>query len=453
MEWKKLLQPYRLGCPKIIDKDIGRNEFQRDFDRIIFSTAFRRLQGKTQVFPFPETDTIHTRLTHSLEAASVGRSLGTIVGKELKNKYNFINEWELGSLVSVACLAHDIGNPPFGHSGETAISEYFKSKEGEKIIEGLSDIEKADFTEFEGNALGFHILTHSNKNVTNVSGGLALTLPALGAYCKYPRPSYYPYKNKKAISEKKPGLFTCDIEVYENEIAETLGIEKKNSKDGWFRYPLAFLNEAADDICYTINDFEDGYRHRIISYEIIKELFSEIAEAFPKKSNINNIKKIINEADKIGYLRAKAINSLAYQVGYIFIENEEKILNCEFDQQLCDLIKSKLLLDEIIKLSIEKIYSYRTVLQVETAGFQIISGLLNIFLFALKDKGECDKKEIKCRESSIKILKLLPKQYLWDYNKERYDSILNITGYIAGMTDNFAVDTYRNLSGIQLPNY
>jgi len=453
MEWEKLLQPYRLGCPKRINKDIGRHEFQRDFDRIIFSTAFRRLQGKTQVFPFPESDTIHTRLTHSLEAASVGRSLGTIVGKELNRKHQFINPWELGSLVSVACLAHDIGNPPLGHSGESSISEYFKTQEGQKIIEDLDNEEKNDFIEFEGNALGFHILTHSNKYITKVSGGLALTLPTLSAYCKYPRPSYYPNKNKNAISEKKPGLFKCDIKVYENEIAKILGIKKKIDKKGWFRHPLAFLNEAADDICYTINDFEDGYKHGIISFELIKSLYIEIANEFPQQSNISNIDNIINKADKIGYLRAKAINSLVFQVADIFIKNEEKILKCEFDQQLIDLIKSKPILDKILKISREKIYSYRTVLQVETAGFQVIPGLLNIFLSALRDKGVSDKKGIKCKESSAKILKLIPSNYLFDYNKEKYDSILNITTYIAGMTDNFAVDTYRNLRGIQLPNY
>jgi dGTPase len=451
MEWEQLLQPYRLGCPKIKSRGAGRHEFQRDYDRVIFSTSFRRLQGKTQVFPFPETDIIHTRLTHSLEASCVGRTLGTIVGLRLKGKYKSINEWELGSLVSTASLAHDIGNPPLGHSGEDAIREYFKSPNGGKIIENLSDHEKSDFTEFDGNALGFHFLTHSVKSITDATGGLALTLPMLGTYCKYPRASYFPEKNKNAVSENKPGLFSCDIPIYEKEIAKTLKIEKKNGK-AWYRHPLAFLNEAADDICYTIIDFEDGYKHGIISYEEIKHFFTEIALT-NKKGDIKNLVKIKNNHDVIGYLRSKAINSLVHQIADIFVEKVKEILNCDFDASLCKSIESNPLLEQIISISQGRIYSYYSVLQVETAGFKILPGLLDLFLTALKEKSNAERIDEKCKESASKVLKLIPGHYILDYGKEQYNSILSIVGYIAGMTDNFAIDMYRNLSGIQLPNY
>jgi dGTPase len=451
MEWEQLLQPYRLGCPKIKSRDPGRHEFQRDYDRLIFSTSFRRLQGKTQVFPFPESDLIHTRLTHSLEASCVGRTLGTIVGLRLKGRNNSINEWELGSLVSAASLAHDIGNPPLGHSGEDAIREYFKSPNGGKIIENLSIQEKSDFTEFEGNALGFHLLTHSVKSITEATGGLALTLPLLATYCKYPRASYFPERNENAVSEKKPGLFSCDIPIYEKEIAKTLKIEKKNG-EAWYRHPLAFLNEAADDICYTIIDFEDGYRHDIIKYEEIKHFFTEIALTY-KKDNINNLAKIKNNHDVIGYLRSKAINSLVHQIAGIFIEREKEILNCEFDESLCESIESNPLLKEIISISQERIYSCYPVLQIETAGFKVIPGLLDLFLIALKEKSDAERIGKKCKKSSSKVLKLIPGHYILDYGKEQYNSILSIVGYIAGMTDNYAIDMYRNLSGIQLPNY
>lgn len=200
MEWGKLLMPYRLGCPKERCSHCpDRSEFQRDFDRIIFSTAFRRLNGKTQVFPLPETDVIHTRLTHSLETASVGRSLGTIVGNELNEKDSSILGWQLGSVVYAACLAHDIGNPPFGHSGENAIAEFFNSERGDEIIKDINLDEKADFLNFEGNAMGFHILTNSNPNKTSVPGGYGLTYPTLAAFTKYPRPVNIYNQKKVAI--------------------------------------------------------------------------------------------------------------------------------------------------------------------------------------------------------------------------------------------------------------
>ena len=450
MIWEQLLQPYRLGCQRIKSKDHARHEFQRDFDRVIFSTIFRRLQGKTQVFPFPETDIIHTRLTHSLETSSVGRSLGTIAGIRLKDKHPNLDEWELGSLVSVACLAHDLGNPPLGHSGEDAIREYFMSTSGMRLIENLNDDQKSDFTSFESNALGFHFLTHSIKTITEATGGLALTLPVLSTYCKYPRSSYFPEKNNDAASEKKPGLFHCDLSTYK-EIAEVLGIKQKYD-NAWYRHPLSFLNEAADDICYTIIDLEDGYKYGLIPYELIEDYLSRIAMAF-KNENLKNIEKIKNEPDRIGFLRSKAINSLVYQVSEIFIEKEQEIVNCKFDKSLCGLIESNSLMEEIISTSQEKIYSYHSVLQVETAGFKVLPGLLDLFLTALKEKSEAEKSNIKCKKSSTKILKLIPEQYILDYNKDQYASILSIVGYIAGMTDNYAIDLYRNLSGIQLPNY
>ena len=192
MNWSNLLKCCRLGCPDEEKKhDPDRNEFQRDFDRVVFSTAFRRLHGKTQVFPFPESDSIHTRLTHSLEASCVGRSLGTIVGNRLEQEQlHEVQGWELGEIVRVACLAHDIGNPPLGHSGEKAISEFFRSERGTKVLEELSEEEQADFTHFDGNAMGFHILTNSNPNITKVTGGYGLTYPTLASFVKYPRPAF-----------------------------------------------------------------------------------------------------------------------------------------------------------------------------------------------------------------------------------------------------------------------
>lgn len=442
MEWDNLLKPYRLGCPKVsCEHNPNRNEFQRDFDRIIFSTAFRRLNGKTQVFPFPETDVIHTRLTHSLEAASVGRSLGTIIGNELNNKNSNIQGWELGAVVCAACLAHDIGNPPLGHSGERAIAEFFNSEHGNIIIKDLTEREKADFLYFEGNAMGFHILTYSNPKKTSVTGGHGLTYPTLAAYTKYPR-SVLVDNQKEVASEKKPGLFQSDIDTY-SEIAKGLGIPQKEKGTRWYRHPLAFLTEAADDICYGIMDLEDGYKHGLISYSECLDLLTQICKVPSGKTEIGNLKDISDEREKIGYLRAKSINSMVYQVTETFLNNEYDILNGIFDKPLCKIIDACSIIENIANISISKIYSYRPVLQVEAAGFQVLPGLLETFLFAIKEPE---------KESSRKVLSLIPDEYKFDYEKQPYIAIMSITSYVAGMTDSYAVDTYRNLRGIQLPN-
>ena len=441
MDWEKLLRPQRFAYnKKTYNPD--RSEFQRDFDRLIFSDKFRRLHGKTQVFPFPETDSIHNRLTHSLEVASVGRSLGTIVGNKLHEKNPYIQGWEMGQICSAACLAHDIGNPPFGHSGEDAISEYFKTNEGKEILQGLTAHEKEDFLQFEGNAMGFHILTHSNRKKTSVRGGFSLCYPTLAAFTKYPSPSIIIGK-KDLVSEKKYGIFHCDLKSYK-EIAFSLGIPYKKEGDRWYRHPLSFLTEAADDICYVIMDLEDGYKNRLLTFEKAAHYLIAIASAKTGNTTVNNLNNIIDKKEKISYLRAKAINSLVKQTASIFLANEGNILEGDFDKPLTRKIESYQLLQEILKFSREEIYTYKPVIQIEAAGFQVLPGLLNTFLSALKDKKKA---------SSKMILNLIPDEYIFDYHEEPYEAIMSITTYIAGMTDTFAVDTYRNLMGIELPNY
>lgn len=439
MKWEELLKSHRLGCNFDASKeDINRSEFLRDYDRIIFSPAFRRLHGKTQVFPFPETDIIHTRLTHSLETCSVGRSLGTIVGNSLRlEKYN------IGSLVSAACIAHDIGNPPLGHSGENAIAEFFTGEFGQEVLNGLSIEQKEDFVKFDGNAMGFYLLTNSNPNITKVEGGLGLTYPTLAAFTKYPRPAYFDSNTNSRVSEKKPGLFSCSLHVFE-QIANELGIPQKTKGNCWYRHPLAFLTEAADDICNCIIDLEDGYKHKLVSYEETHELLTSIINACPDKGNCNNIDKIIDKRNKISYLRAKAINSLIYQSIDVFKKNEQEILNGVFDQPLILSVKSKDIVRIINDISKKKIYSYDPVIQTEAAGFEVLPGLLETFFLALLDNK---------KSSSKKILSLVPKDLLLDNKEQKYTSIMNIVGYVAGMTDSYAVNLYRMIKGIQLPNF
>lgn len=453
MNWGDLLKCCRLGCPDVEMKHhADRSEFQRDFDRVIFSTAFRRLHGKTQVFPFPESDSIHTRLTHSLEASCVGRSLGTIVGNRLgKEQLHKVQGWELGEIVRVACLAHDIGNPPFGHSGEKAIAEFFSSEDGASILKGLSEEEQKDFTHFNGNAMGFHILTASNPSITTVTGGYGLTYPTLAAFVKYPQIPFADCSSKndesKPASEKKSGLFKCDLGCF-SKVAQKLGIPEKNKdkKSMWYRHPLAFLTEAADDICYVIMDLEDGYKHNLVSYEETFELLMDICKMTADETNTDGLQNIIDERNRVGYLRAKAINSLVYQTAKVFLDKHDDILNGKYDGQLCDDTEAHCVLEAIHNISDNRIYSYMPVQQIEAAGFQVLTGLLDTFLIALVDQ--------KSKESSKKVLNLIPEEHKVAYDEEKaYEAIMSITTYIAGMTDSFAIDTYRTLRGIQLPNY
>jgi dGTPase len=449
MEWADLIKPWRLGCPppkSVDDKPMVRSEFMRDWDRIVFSSAFRRLQGKTQVFPLPESDMTHTRLTHSLEASCVGRSLGRMVGERLENKG--ADPDGLGSIVAAACLAHDLGNPPFGHSGEDAISYFFREGDGKVYIELLRDpAQQNDLKEFEGNASGFRVMTDHKLTQTDNPGGLSLTLPTLAAYTKYPRQSYVEKPDTSRKSEQKFGIFFDGVDSY-REIARGLEIPEKPQDRGWYRHPLAFLAEAADDICYLVMDFEDGYRLGLVSYMETLGLLTAICEQQQKEGYLDGLKRIRADDQKIGYLRAKCINSLVYQVADMFEEKDQQIRAGVFDRPLLELVPSKKELDDIRRRSVDEIYSHRPVAQIECAGFDVLGGLLGVFLEATVLKPESKKSE--------KVRSLVPTQFL-DEKREpfsnKYQTIMNITEYISCMTDTFAIDTYRILTGISLPNY
>lgn len=436
------MQPYRLGCPKEgFDGTQGRSEFHRDFDRIIFSTAFRRLYGKTQVVPFPESDLIHTRLTHCLETASVGRSLGNIVKDRSKSSLNK-TDYDIGALVSAACLCHDLGNPPLGHSGECAIREFF-DEEGSRFLGELTDEQKKDFLNFDGNAMGFRMLTKSNPNKTKNCGGLGITYPVLAAFTKYPTLSYAVDKNCNSL-RKKAGIFSESKKDY-CEITDTLKIIKSGKNDCWLRHPLAYLVEAADDICNLIIDYEDGYKNGLIDFKEVSESFIKIATSH-ETGKPKDLIKIISEREKVGYLRAKAIGSLTYNVAEIFIENEELILKGGFCSSLFDKIAEQDTIKNIKNNSVELLYNHRTVLIKEVAGYKIISELLKIFLKAVTSP----KTDIN---RNRKICDLLPTDIEKNYTANPYETMMDILDYVCGMTDNYAVDTYRKLTGVEIPNY
>ncbi len=430
------------------NKETYRSVFQMDYDRIIFSSAFRRLQNKTQVLPFPKSDYVRNRLTHSLETASVGRSIGNIVGEKIVSKYPDLIEklqiypTDFGHLVSAACLTHDIGNPPFGHAGEAAISSYFRSKKAKKYLENLTDKQKADLQNFEGNASGLRIISQTLENQSEIKGGLRLTLGTYATFAKYPKESLPNRKAEKRASLKKFGIYQSEIDLFENEIAKVLHLipQSKDSDKAWKRFPLTFLVEAADDICYHIIDFEDGFNVGFIDFNTLEKAFSELIE-WNEQYN-KRYQKIISQREKANYLRSLAINQLVQQTAQIFVENEADFLSGKLDKALLDLLPEdqQLKLKKIIDISIDKIYQSDPVLKIEAAGMKVLPDLLDKFVQAT-----LFPKQHKT------FYRLLPQEY--KNGQSDYEKILNVAMFVSNMTDRQAVELYKNINGIVLAGY
>jgi dGTPase len=382
MNWEQLLSLKRFGdTEKRIraEQDETRLGFEVDYDRIVFSSSFRSLQDKTQVIPLSETDFVHTRLTHSLEVSVVGRTLGRRVGQELLKRHPKLSELgytfnDFGAIVASACLMHDIGNPPFGHSGEKAIGEYFKTGKGLRYKDELRPIEYQDLIDFEGNANGFKIVTETKAGI---DGGLRLSYATLGAFMKYPKESL-PKKPTSDISDKKYGFFQSDKEVFLDVIKELGLINRSDDYISYQRHPLAFLVEAADDICYTIIDFEDGINLGLIEEDYALEYMSKLIH----KINREKYYGLEHTKDRTAYLRAIAINALIDEAVAIFLDNEDAILDGTFNRSLLDKCKYEAQINDIIKISVEKIYQSKEVIEKEVAGYRIIADLLDVFTSA-----------------------------------------------------------------------
>lgn len=452
MDWKLLLSDDRLGIEKSHStKKDGRSQFQKDFDRIVFSPAFRRLQDKTQVFPLPESDFVHTRLTHSLEVSVVGRSLGNLVGERIiarhpKLKKDF-TQFHFGEIVAAACLAHDIGNPPFGHSGEDAIAEYFKNGNGKKFKDEISDEKKwNDLIRFEGNAQGFRIITKLQNQ--DVDGGLQLTYATLSALNKYPKESLTDLEVRNAKGHqniyKKFGFFQSEKEMFKR-VAERTGLTKpeRNENYLWHRHPLSFLVEAADDICYSIMDLEDGFRLGLLSFLETESLLLPLIH----KRDLTGYKKR-DDNEKVGYLRAKAISDLVNLVADAFIENEKEILEGNFSKELITVIDKSRTLKKIEKASIEKIYRHRSVVEREAAGYEVLGGLLDTFINAYNQYADNN-----LSPKNRSIINLIPKRFFYGETNTYglYNRLLRIIDFVSGMTDSYAVSIFRKIRGISLP--
>ncbi|MEP3208240.1 MAG: deoxyguanosinetriphosphate triphosphohydrolase [Maribacter sp.] len=447
MNWEQLLSLKRFGdTHKRLRKeqDETRLGFEVDYDRIIFSAAFRSLQDKTQVIPLSKTDFVHTRLTHSLEVSVVGRSLGRIAGKKLLEKHPHLQEVhgyrfnDFGAIVAAAALAHDIGNPPFGHSGEKAIGEYFATGNGQQYKEHLTEKEWQDIIDFEGNANGFKLLTETKEGV---DGGLRLSYATLGAFMKYPKESL-PKKPTKHIADKKFGFFQSEKESFQ-EVAEELGLAQtsQGSDISFSRHPLTYLVEAADDICYTIIDFEDGINLGLISEDFALEYLIKLVKDSINTKKYNSLKY---KEDRLSYLRALAINTLIQDAIAIFIKNEEAILDGSFDVSLMDKSKYKAQITDIISLSVEKIYQSQEVIEKEIAGYKIISDILDVYIKAL-----VRKKEGKASNYDGLMLSTLPEFYRRT-DISVYQILLNSCCYVASLSDSAAVHIHNKIMGKQL---
>ena len=443
MEWKQLISNKRFGQEhKHAERHDDRSEFKRDYDRLIFSSAFRRLQNKTQVFPLPGSIFVHNRLTHSLEVASVGMSIGNDISRRVIQKRSELKDTlveEIGTIVSAACLAHDLGNPPFGHSGEKAIQTFFSEGPGQKIKSMVSSEFWDDITHFEGNANAFRILTHRFKG--RRQGGFVMTYSMLASIVKYP------FASCLAGNHGKFGFFASEAESY-RKIADELGIFCKSAPGEplkYARHPLVYMVEAADDICYEIMDIEDSHKLKILSFaeteHLLLSFFDEDIQQKIRQRIIDE--ELTDENEKVVYMRASVIGKLENECVAAFLAHEEEILAGTFEGSLIDHIseRQKKAYKECEKISYSKIYQSKPVLDIELSGYQIMATLMEVFVEAAVNPSRFYSKQLLRRVSS---------QYDIE-NESLEERIMAVIDYISGMTDIYALDIYQKINGISLP--
>lgn len=456
MNWNTCFSAERFGLDHQVS--VQRTEYERDWDRLIFSSAFRRLQNKTQVFPLPEEAFVHNRLTHSLEVASVGRSLGAMVGMAIAElpevqsdsaAQEFYRE-HLKTVIATACLAHDLGNPAFGHSGEAAISRFFVSRpDHAEIRQKFSDKEWSDLISFEGNANALRILTRTFRG--RQTGGFRLTYSTLAAMMKYPCGAWESLGKAGPRSRKKYGFFQAERDAFQQIARKTGMLRVESAELVYHRHPFVFLVEAADDICYNIVDLEDAHRLRIFSTEEVSSLLFSLIELNPAedidrvRTTFRELKVDANEA--VSYLRAKTINFLTHRCAAVFLQNQASILGGTFEADLLGRIPEAAgILEEIKQISYQKIYNHGSVVRIELAGYRIMSGLVEDMVTAAltpeKDRSEMHRKTIL----------LIKDQYRFEEGESPYEKVMAIFDFISGMTDLYALRLYRHLRGMEVPS-
>ena len=449
MEWVKLLSPRRLGSDAPGSYSFERSPFQRDFDRVIFSGAFRRLQNKTQVFPLVQEDYVRTRLTHSLETSSIGRSLGTAAGAFLKKNYD-LGETQIsdvGAIVATAALSHDIGNPPLGHAGEEAIRFWFATSQVAKAMyDELTPDQIKDFELYEGNAQGFRVL--SVLEMPDQKGGMQLTCATLGAFAKYPGTSN-PVVRQPGVAGKKFNFFHSEKELFA-EVAHNCGLYEY-APYSYARHPLAYLVEAADDIAYLIVDFEDGARLGMIAQDEVESRYLSLLD---DPDTASHLKDIANPVRRTEYLRALVIGSLVRGVTQIFIERCDELLNGAPGMPFTEMLPCAPQLAELRKRSVELIYNNRKVAEIIGSGFEMVSGMLDIFVPCVNELAAEKLKKGKASYRSRRLGAILTDVSTClespEWCNDPYARLLTVMDFISGMTDSYAVSIYRKLKGIAL---
>ncbi|MDE6628322.1 MAG: dNTP triphosphohydrolase [Muribaculaceae bacterium] len=443
MQWSRLTSDRRFGMEDYHDgaRPGTRSDFQRDFDRLVFSSPFRRLQNKTQVFPLPGSIFVHNRLTHSMEVASVGRSMADGIARALRPRYEGTPSAaaldKIGEIVSAACLAHDLGNPPFGHSGETAISTFFSEGDGADLQSELTAAQWADLTHFEGNANAFRVLTHQFHG--RRKGGFAMTYSMLASIVKYP------FSSTLAGSRNKFGFFVSEREAYER-IAAELGIICKSRDSGaacYARHPLVYIVEAADDICYEVMDIEDAHKLKILSTDRVKELLLGFFDDARRRRCQSVMEHISDPNEQIAYLRSGVIGVLVECCADAFSANEEAILRGEFTGQLLHHVPEPVrrAYEACNAVSWDKIYRAPDVVDIELAGNRIITFLLQKLIHAVRHP--------QLNYSRL-LLSKVPQQYDV-HSPDLFTKVQAVLDHVSAMTDVYALDLYRKLNGLSLP--
>ncbi|MCM1347208.1 MAG: deoxyguanosinetriphosphate triphosphohydrolase [Bacteroides sp.] len=437
MNWERLISNKRLGQEEShYKRKDDRTEFKRDYDRLIFSAPFRRLQNKTQVFPLPGSVFVHNRLTHSLEVASVGRSLGDDVARRLLGLYPELASThisEIGDIVSAACLAHDMGNPPFGHSGEKAIATYFSEGSGLKYKDMVTAEQWQDLIHYEGNANAFRLLTHQFTG--RRKGGFVMTYSMLASIVKYP------FRSSFAGDKQKFGFFQSEEETYK-KIAGELGIVQI-AEGRYARHPLVYLVEAADDICYEIMDIEDAHKLKLLSTEETKDILLAFFDEERRERICRVFDEVTDINEQIVYLRSCVIGKLESECVTTFVNHERQILSGEFQGPLIKSISPSVYeaYSRCMSLSVSKIYQSKDVVDIELAGYKIITTLIDLFATAAMEPEKAYSKLLLRRVSS---------QY--DVHSENvYTRLMAVLDFVSGMTDIFALDLIRKINGERIP--
>lgn len=440
MKWDSLISDKRLGLEKLhTETSHTRSDFQRDYDRMIFSSPFRRLQNKTQVFPLPGSVFVHNRLTHSLEVSSVGRSMANEAAITLRERYRG-EPWlgkldSIGDIVATSCLSHDIGNPPFGHSGEKTISTFFSEGEGGTygLRELLTPQQWSDLTNFEGNANSLRVLSH--RFVGRREGGFAMTYSALAAVVKYPHSSLLAGKKGKF------GWFASEEETY-RRVAADLGIPEL--EPGRFaRHPLTYIVEAADDICYQIMDIEDAHKLKILSTQEVIDLLIGFQDEEGQARARRAIGYLDDPNEQVGYLRSNAIGALVRACAAEFVAREGEILAGEHRGSLISTLPTRLCdaYDRCAETAVSKIYRAPEVVDIEIAGNRIITYLMQALTEAAMNPS---------RNFSRLLLSKVPRQYDI-HSADVYTRIQSVLDHVSAMTDVYALDLYRRLTAHSLP--